>query len=42
VVCFAIISRASFLASLPMFPSVLIHSEMSVGLFGGFGIVVCG
>jgi hypothetical protein len=42
VVCFVIISRASFLASLPMFPSVLIHSEMSVGLFGGFGIVVCG
>jgi hypothetical protein len=25
-VCFAIISRASFLAFLPMFPSVLIHS----------------
>jgi hypothetical protein len=42
VVCFVIISRASFLAFLPMLPSVLIHLGRSVGLFGRFGIVVCG
>jgi hypothetical protein len=35
------ISHAFFLAFLPMVPSVLIHSLISDGSFGGFGIVVC-
>jgi hypothetical protein len=41
VVCFTMISLASFLAFLPILLSVLIHLEISIGLFGGFGIVVC-
>jgi hypothetical protein len=36
------ISCAFFLTSLPMVPSVLIHSLISDGSFGGFGIVMCG
>jgi hypothetical protein len=35
-------SRAFFLAVLPMVPSVFIHSLISVGSFGGLGIVLCG
>jgi hypothetical protein len=42
VVCFVIISCAFFLASFPMFPSVFIHSLISVGSFGGLGMIVCG
>jgi hypothetical protein len=42
VVCFVIMSRAFFLAFLPMVPSVFIHSLMSVGSFGGYGIAACG
>jgi hypothetical protein len=41
-VCFVMISRAFFLAFLPMEPSVLIHLLISVGSFDGFGIVACG
>jgi hypothetical protein len=41
-VCFVIMSRAFFLAVLPMDPSVFIHSLTRVGSFGGVGIVVCG
>jgi hypothetical protein len=39
-VCFAMMSRAFFLAFFPMVPSVFIHSFISVGSFGGLGIVV--
>jgi hypothetical protein len=42
VVCFVMISRASFLAFLPMVPSVFIHLLIIDGSFGGFGIVMCG
>jgi hypothetical protein len=42
VVCFVIISCTFFLAFLPIVPSVFIHSLISSGSFGGFGIVVCG
>jgi hypothetical protein len=42
VVCFVMMSRAFFLAFFPIVPSILIHSLMSSGSFGGFGIVVCG
>jgi hypothetical protein len=34
-------SRAFFLAFLPISPNVLIHSLVSVVSFGGLGIVVC-
>ena len=40
VVCFVMISRAFFLAVLPMVPSIFIHSLISVGSFGGIRIVV--
>jgi hypothetical protein len=39
VVCFVMMSRAFFLAVLPMIPSVFIHSVINFGSFGGFGIV---
>jgi hypothetical protein len=42
VVCFVIMLRAFFLVVLPKVPSVFIHSLMSAGSFGRFGIVVCG
>jgi hypothetical protein len=42
VVFSVMISRAFFLAFLPMVPSVLLHSLISDGSFCGFGIVVCG
>jgi hypothetical protein len=41
VVCFVIISRAFFLAFFPIVPSIFIHSLMSSGSCGGFGIIVC-
>jgi hypothetical protein len=41
VVCFVIMLRAFFLAILPMVLSVFIHSLMSIGSFGGYGIVTC-
>jgi lysylphosphatidylglycerol synthetase-like protein (DUF2156 family) len=41
-VCFVMMSRAFFLAVLPMVPSVFIHSLISIGFVGGFGIVACG
>jgi hypothetical protein len=37
-VCFVMISLAFFWAVLPMIPSVLIHSLINSGSFGGFGI----
>jgi hypothetical protein len=40
-VCFVIISLAFFLAILPIFSSVFIHSLISSGSFGGFGISAC-
>jgi hypothetical protein len=42
VVCFVIISRAFFWVVFPMFPSVFIQLLISVGSFGGLGMVVCG
>jgi hypothetical protein len=39
-VCFVMMSWADFLAFLPKIPSVFIHSVISVGSFGGLGIVV--
>jgi hypothetical protein len=42
VVCLFMMSRAFFLAFFPIFPSVLIHSLISIWSFGGFGIDVCG
>jgi hypothetical protein len=42
VVSFVIMLRAFFLVVLPMIPSVFIQSLMSVGSFGGIGIVACG
>ena len=42
VVCFIIMLPAFFLAVLPMIPSVFIQFLMSVGSFGGIGIVACG
>jgi hypothetical protein len=42
VVCFVMISRAFFLAILPMVSSVFIHSLISVGSFSRLGIVLCG
>src|SRR5450759_4832984 len=41
-VCFVMMSRAFFLAILPMLPSVFIHSLVSIGSFGGFGMFACG
>jgi hypothetical protein len=41
-VCFVMISRAFFLAVLPMVPRFCIHSCINVGLLGGLGIVVGG
>jgi hypothetical protein len=38
-VCFVIMSRAFFLAVLPMDPSVFIHSLTRIGSFGGIGII---
>jgi hypothetical protein len=35
-------SRAFFLAVLPMDPSVFIHSLTRIGSFGGVGIIVFG
>jgi hypothetical protein len=37
-VCFVMIYCAFFLAVFPMVPSILIHSLISNGSFGGFGI----
>jgi hypothetical protein len=37
-VCFVMISRAFFLAVFPVVPSVLIHSLINIGSFGGFGM----
>jgi hypothetical protein len=42
VVCLVMMSCAFFLAFLPISPNFLIHSLVSVVLFGGLGIVVCG
>jgi hypothetical protein len=42
VVCFVMMSHAFFLAILPMNQSVFIHLLISVGSFGGLGIVVFG
>ena len=41
-VCFVMMSRAFVSAFLPMLPSVLIHSLISIGSSGGFGIFACG
>jgi hypothetical protein len=35
-------SRAFFLAVLPMVPSVFIQSLINIGSFGGLGIFACG
>jgi hypothetical protein len=42
VVSFVIMSSAFFLAVLPMVPSVLIQSLVSIGSFGGIGMFACG
>jgi hypothetical protein len=42
VVCFVMMSCAFFLVVLPMVPSVLIHSLISIGSIGGLGIFACG
>jgi hypothetical protein len=42
VVCFVMMSRAFFLAILPIIPSVFIYSLIKIGSFGGFEIVACG
>ena len=41
-VCFVMMLRAFFLVVLPMRPSVFIHSLISIGSSGRFGMSVCG
>jgi hypothetical protein len=42
VVFFVMMSHAFFLVVFPMVPSVFIQSLISIGSFGGLGIIVCG
>ena len=42
VVCFVMMSRAFFLAFLPILPSVCIQSLISLGSIGGLGMLACG
>ena len=41
-VYFVMMSRAFFLAVLPILPSVFIHSLISIGSLDGFGMSACG